>query len=55
VIATNRYKGGIATYLEVVVAQNAALTNRRASVNILARRMTASVLLIKALGGGWLP
>jgi NodT family efflux transporter outer membrane factor (OMF) lipoprotein len=52
-LSTDRYKGGIATYLEVIVAQNAALTNRRAAVNILARQLTASVLLIKALGGGW--
>jgi NodT family efflux transporter outer membrane factor (OMF) lipoprotein len=54
-LSTNRYKGGIATYLEVVIAQNATLANRRAALNILARRMTASVLLIKALGGGWSP
>jgi NodT family efflux transporter outer membrane factor (OMF) lipoprotein len=52
-LATNRYKGGISTYLEVIVAQNAALTSRRAALNIFARRMTATVLLIKALGGGW--
>lgn len=52
-LSTNRYKGGIATYLEVITAQNTALANRRAALNILARRMTASVLLIKALGGGW--
>jgi NodT family efflux transporter outer membrane factor (OMF) lipoprotein len=52
-LSTNRYKGGIATYLEVVIAQNATLTNRRAVLSILARRMTASILLIKALGGGW--
>jgi NodT family efflux transporter outer membrane factor (OMF) lipoprotein len=52
-LSTSRYKGGIATYLEVIVAQNVALNNRRAAVDILARRLTASVLLIKALGGGW--
>jgi NodT family efflux transporter outer membrane factor (OMF) lipoprotein len=52
-LATNRYKGGIATYLEVVIAQAAALNNRRTALTILARRMTANVLLIKALGGGW--
>jgi NodT family efflux transporter outer membrane factor (OMF) lipoprotein len=52
-LSTNRYKGGIATYLEVVVAQTAVLGNQRAVLNILARRLTASVLLIKALGGGW--
>jgi NodT family efflux transporter outer membrane factor (OMF) lipoprotein len=52
-LSNNRYKGGVATYLEVIVAQNAALTNRRAAVSILARQLTASVLLVKALGGGW--
>ncbi len=52
-LSTSRYKGGIATYLEVIVAQNAALNNRRVAVSILARQLTASVLLIKALGGGW--
>ena len=52
-LSNNRYKGGVATYLEVVVAQTAALNNQRAAVNILSRRLTASVLLVKALGGGW--
>jgi outer membrane protein TolC len=52
-LSTNRYKGGVATYLEVVIAQSAALNNRRTALNILARRLTANVLLIKALGGGW--
>jgi NodT family efflux transporter outer membrane factor (OMF) lipoprotein len=52
-LSVNRYKGGIATYLEVALAQAAALANQRTSVDILNRQMTASVLLIKALGGGW--
>jgi NodT family efflux transporter outer membrane factor (OMF) lipoprotein len=52
-LATNRYRGGVTSYLEVITAQNAALTNQRAAVSILSRRLTASVLLIKALGGGW--
>lgn len=52
-LATNRYRGGVTTYLEVVVAQAAVLNNRRTGVNILARRLIASVLLVKALGGGW--
>ena len=52
-IALNRYRGGIATYLDVITAQNVLLTNQRTAVTILTRRMTASVLLIKALGGGW--
>jgi len=52
-LSTNRYTGGLVTYLEVVTAQGAALENERAAVDILRRRMGASVLLIKALGGGW--
>jgi NodT family efflux transporter outer membrane factor (OMF) lipoprotein len=52
-LAMNRYKGGLVTYLEVVTAQTTALENQRTEVDILRRRMDASVLLIKALGGGW--
>jgi NodT family efflux transporter outer membrane factor (OMF) lipoprotein len=52
-LATNRYRGGVASYLEVISAQNAALTSQRTAVTILSRRLSASVLLIKALGGGW--
>jgi NodT family efflux transporter outer membrane factor (OMF) lipoprotein len=50
---TNRYKGGVDTYLQVITAQTAALTNERNQVDILRRRMDASVMLVKALGGGW--
>jgi outer membrane protein TolC len=39
------------TFLEVVTAQSAALTNERIAVEILTQRMNGSVLLIKALGG----
>jgi len=52
-LAINRYKGGVTTYLEVITAQSAALNAERNAVDILTRRMTAAVLLIKALGGGW--
>ena len=52
-LSTNRYKGGLVTYLEVITAQSAALSNERTAVDILTRRMSSSVLLIKALGGGW--
>jgi NodT family efflux transporter outer membrane factor (OMF) lipoprotein len=51
--ATNRYRGGLASYLEVTSAQNAALANERTAVGIVTRRMNASVLLMKGLGGGW--
>jgi NodT family efflux transporter outer membrane factor (OMF) lipoprotein len=52
-LSNNRYKGGVANYLEVTTAQSAALADERAAVDILTRRMAASVLLIKAIGGGW--
>ncbi len=52
-IFDNRYVGGLDTYLQVVTAQNTALLNERNDIDIMRRRMDASVLLIKALGGGW--
>ena len=52
-VTMNQYKAGIVSYLNVIVAQTSALTNERAAVDIAGRRMTATVLLIKALGGGW--
>jgi NodT family efflux transporter outer membrane factor (OMF) lipoprotein len=52
-IFTNRYIGGVDPYLQVITAQTIALENERNDVDILRRRMDASVLLIKALGGGW--
>ena len=52
-LTTNQYKAGIVSYLNVVVVQAAALNNERAAVDILNRRLAASVLLVKALGGGW--
>jgi NodT family efflux transporter outer membrane factor (OMF) lipoprotein len=50
---TNRYKGGVDTYLQVITAQTIELTNERNAIDIQRRRLDASVLLIKALGGGW--
>ena len=51
--ANYRYNGGAASYLEVVVAENAYLAAQLSAADIQVRRMNASVLLIKALGGGW--
>ncbi len=52
-LATQRYRVGAAGYLDVVVAQSAALASERQGVDVARRRMLASVQLIKALGGGW--
>lgn len=50
---TNRYEGGVDNYLQVITAQTTALANERNDIDIQRRRMDASVLLVKAVGGGW--
>ena len=52
-LTTNQYQAGTVSYLDVVVSQTAALNNQRSAVDIQGRRITAAVLLVKALGGGW--
>ena len=52
-LALNRYKGGVTTYLEVITSQSAALATERTGVDLVTRRMTAAVQLIEALGGTW--
>ncbi|MGA8595622.1 MAG: efflux transporter outer membrane subunit [Bryobacteraceae bacterium] len=52
-LSMNRYKGGVDTYLNVITSQTVNLTNQQTEIDIMRRRMDASVLLIKALGGGW--
>src|SRR6266850_4230531 len=51
--AEDRYKYGVDSYLNVITAQSTLLSSRRTALNIRLQQMTASVLLIKALGGGW--
>ena len=52
-ISTTKYKGGVITYLDVVIAQSAALALEQTVVQLNAQRLAASVSLIKALGAGW--
>jgi NodT family efflux transporter outer membrane factor (OMF) lipoprotein len=52
-LTENQYKAGIVSFLNVIAAQTIALNNERTAVNIQGRRLVASVLLVKALGGGW--
>jgi len=52
-IAVSRYKLGLDSYLNVVTAQAIFLNNRRTAANLRLNQMNATVLLIKALGGGW--
>ena len=52
-LANARYTGGLVTYLDVITAQETLLSNERLATQILGQRLTTSVLLVKALGGGW--
>jgi NodT family efflux transporter outer membrane factor (OMF) lipoprotein len=53
VLANTRYAGGVTSYLEVTIAESAALSDELTAVNILGRRMVDAVTLVQALGGGW--
>lgn len=52
-VTTNQYRAGTASSLDVIITQTAALASERSGISILGSRMTSSVLLVKALGGGW--
>jgi NodT family efflux transporter outer membrane factor (OMF) lipoprotein len=52
-IASERYKGGVDTYLDVITAQQTLLTNRRQAAQIQGQQFATAVYLVKALGGGW--
>jgi multidrug efflux system outer membrane protein len=48
-----RYKEGLASYLEVVVADRTELENEILAYDLNGQRIVTTVQLIKALGGGW--
>jgi NodT family efflux transporter outer membrane factor (OMF) lipoprotein len=52
-LANDRYRLGIDSYLNVIVAQTTLLNNQRTAMNLRTEQMTSSVQLIKAVGGGW--
>jgi len=52
-LATDRYRSGIVSYIEVVDASRDALQAERDNAQLSGRRLIAAVQLIKALGGGW--
>jgi outer membrane protein TolC len=52
-ISTYQYKAGVVNYLSVITEQAILLQDQVQALNILTRRMSASVLLVEALGGGW--
>ena len=52
-ISTYQYKAGTVSYLQVITLQVIALQDEKTAVDILTRRMEASVSLVQALGGGW--
>jgi outer membrane protein, multidrug efflux system len=52
-IASDRYKGGVDTYLDVITAEQTLLTNQRQAVQIQGQQFVTAVFLVKALGGGW--
>lgn len=52
-LATNQYKAGTVSYLNVISAQTIANTARNGKLQIAGQRLTANVALIQALGGGW--
>jgi outer membrane protein TolC len=54
-MATARYEGGAAVYLEVIAAQQAVLASERQTAQLRGQRLLTAVFLVKALGGDWQP
>lgn len=52
-VVSDRYNGGLATYLEVLTAEDALITARRATAALQARAFTLDIAMVRALGGGF--
>jgi outer membrane protein TolC len=52
-LSMERYRLGVASYLNVIAAQETLLSNQQTAVTVQMQQMTYSVQLIMALGGGW--
>jgi outer membrane protein TolC len=52
-LVTNQYKAGTLDFNSVVTNQATALNNERTVLTLMGTRLTTSVQLIAALGGGW--
>jgi outer membrane protein TolC len=52
-LATTRYRTGVDTYLNVLVAASSLLSDQRATISVRVQQMTNSIQLIESLGGGW--
>ena len=52
-LANARYEGGVATYLDVITAQQGLLNNERLAAQLSGQQLLTTVFLVKALGGDW--
>jgi outer membrane protein TolC len=52
-IASNRYRGGLSNYLDVLIAEDIMLLSLRSVTELRARRFSLNVALVRALGGGY--
>lgn len=54
-VANNRYRGGLATYLDVLAAEDSLISTRRTVASLQTRAFSLDVALVRALGGGFRP
>ncbi len=54
-IVRSRYEGALATYLDVLSAEDSLITARRSEAELETRALILDVSLVRALGGGFTP